>query len=555
MAHPLRLLRLALLTGLILPGPRLDAQATDERIPDGGFPVRDDAVVQSCRRCHAVADDGRMSRISFSRKTPEGWELTVRRMVTLNGVDLDPATARRIVRYLSNAHGLAPEELRPAFYEVERRLDDRDFADDLEPTCTGCHSAARALVQRRTREEWELLVAMHRGYYPLIDFQSFRRGGPPEDGEDPRHPMDKAIDHLAEAYPLETPEWSAWSTAMRPPRLAGSWAVSGTELGRGPIYGRVTITPVPDTEDEFTTETTYRYARDGRTVTRRGRATVYTGHQWRGRSGEGDEALREVLFVERDWRRLSGRWFTGAYDELGIDVELVRSDGPVVLGAWPGLLFSGAAGQTVEVHGLDLPEGLSAGDVDLGQGVRVRGVERLSPERVRLRVDVDAEAGTGPRDLFLAGQNRAAALVVADRVDRIAVTPAWGMARLGGAHFPKGLQRFEAVGFHDGPDGKPETDDDLALGTVDVTWSLEEYAATFGDDDLQFVGRLGSDGTFTPAEDGPNPRRAGARNNVGDVWAVATYAPGGGAAPLRARAHLLVTVPLYMRWDPWTEGR
>ena len=62
------------------------------------------------------------------------------------------------------------------------------------------------------------------------------------------------------------------------------------------------------------------------------------------------------------------------------------------------------------------------------------------------------------------------------------------MARVGGAVFPKQLQQFEAVGISNGPDGKPDTADDLNLGIVNVKWSLEEYTATFGDDDLQFVG-------------------------------------------------------------------
>ena len=61
-------------------------------------------------------------------------------------------------------------------------------------------------------------------------------------------------------------------------------------------------------------------------------------------------------------------------------------------------------------------------------------------------------------------------------------------------------------------------------------------------------------GLFTPSVDGPNPQRSGNRNNVGDVWVVATYLPGGGAAPLRARAQLVVTVPLYQRWDFSTVG-
>jgi quinohemoprotein amine dehydrogenase len=117
--------------------------------------------------------------------------------------------------------------------------------------------------------------------------------------------------------------------------------------------------------------------------------------------------------------------------------------------------------------------------------------------------------------------------------------------------FPKQLQQFEAVAFHNGADGKPGTADDLNLGLVDVKWSLEEYTATFGDDDLQFVGAIDDKGLFTPALDGPNPKRAGNRNNVGDVWVVAELASPNArdtSRPIRARAHLLVTVPLYMAW-------
>ena len=80
---------------------------------------------------------------------------------------------------------------------------------------------------------------------------------------------------------------------------------------------------------------------------------------------------------------------------------------------------------------------------------------------------------------------------------------------------------------------------------------MEEYAATYDDDDMKFVGALdAATGRFTPNVDGPNPARKGSRNNIGDVWVVATYTPSGGGADCAARAHLLVTVPLYMRFDP-----
>jgi quinohemoprotein amine dehydrogenase len=121
------------------------------------------------------------------------------------------------------------------------------------------------------------------------------------------------------------------------------------------------------------------------------------------------------------------------------------------------------------------------------------------------------------------------------------------------------LSQFEAWGYHNGPDGKPGSADDLKLDVVPATWGLEEYTATFDDDDLAFVGGINAEtGLFTPNIEGPNPKRSGERNNIGDVWAVATYYDrdaGSSSRPLRARAHLLVTVPLYMRWEPLGGGR
>ena len=114
---------------------------------------------------------------------------------------------------------------------------------------------------------------------------------------------------------------------MRPARIDGTWALSGWEPGKGAVFGRVVLAPVAGTTDEFTSQITYTYARSGQQVTRTGRVTVYTGFQWRGRSTVGsaeDSALREVMFVERDWTKIEGRWFTGGYDELGLDVKLTR---------------------------------------------------------------------------------------------------------------------------------------------------------------------------------------------------------------------------------------
>jgi quinohemoprotein amine dehydrogenase len=542
-----------------------------QKKPEEGIPIPDTMVQKACAPCHTVDDKQQLSRISFRRNSPEGWQETIRRMVALNGLKIDPTTARDVVRYLSNNLGLAPEETKPAAWDLERRQIDFKYTanTDADDVCNRCHTLGRVLTQRRTREEWNLLIAMHRGWYPLVDNQAFRRPGPPprdpaSDGRPPdtRHPVEKAIDHLARAFPLKTPEWAAWSATMRPARLEGTWAISGRELGKGAIYGRMVVKA--SGADEFTTEITVINAATGERTSRTGQAIVYTGYQWRGRSsqsGAPDHDLREVMFVDRNWRRIEGRWFAGGYDELGVDVTLERvAEQPHVLGANRTALRTGTTGQALTIYGLNLPTTLQAGDVDLGPGVTITAVSNVTSDQATLTVDVAPTAPTGARDIFIGGASHQKVLAVHDSVDIIKVGPTWAMARVGGGAFPKALAQFEARAFDNGPDGRDDTPDDIDLGLIPATWSLEEYAATYDDDDVKFVGQIDAkSGRFTPNLDGPNPARRGSRNNIGDVYAVATYAPeaaaGKPAKTLRARAHLLVTVPLYMRWEPVNAGR
>ncbi len=535
--------------------------------PEEGIPVTSDVVRQACGACHKSDDKQRMTRISYRRTTPEGWQETIKRMVSLNGVQLEPDTARQVLRYLANSHGLAPEEAQPAYFEVERRtIEWRYTADrDTENTCRACHSLGRVISQRRSKSDWEGLIAMHRGYYPYSDFQAFRRGGPPQttpgpDGRPPdnRHPMDKAIAHLTGAFPLLTPEWSAWSANMRAPRLAGTWSVTGSQAGKGPVYGTVTIRAKEGTEDEFTTEAKLVFARTGAARKREGKSIVYTGFQWRGRSNEGPsdkDGMREVMFIDRNMSKMKGRWFTGGYDETGMDIQLERiGSGVSIAGLDRGAMQQGASG-TYTVYGANFPRNLAAGDVDFGVGVKV-GAVSSTPGELKVDLEVAKDAKVGRRDIFIAGAVKEGGCVIYDKIDEIKVRPQAGMARVGGANFPKQYQQFEAVAFNYGADGKPDTKDDLDLGPVtNVTWGLEEYTATFGDDDLSWVGTLDANGFFTPNLDGPNPKRKGNGNNVGDVWVTVVMNRSGKdkdgkeLRPLRARAHLLVTVPLYMRWD------
>ena len=556
----------AVVVALTAQAPQPTAAPTAK--PEEGIPITDATVQKACGSCHRPDDKGQMSRISFQRNTPEGWQSQIQRMAALNGLSIEPDTARQVVKYLSNNLGLAPEEAKPAAWEAERRLIDYKYTAnaDAESTCNKCHSLGRVISQRRTKSEWDLLIDMHRGWYPLVDNQACRRGGPPPrdaaptDGRPPdnRHPFEKAVDHLSKTFPLKTPEWTAWSANMRPARLEGTWTLSGWELGKGAIYGRVTVTVDPANADEFTTSATYRVARTGETITRTGRALVYTGFQCRGRSSTqaADSALREVITVDRNWRTIEGRWFSGGYDEIGIHIKLERVGSETrVLGTDRTALRQGASGQEVKIYGANFGSTLRTSDVDLGQGVTIARVVSVTPDVATVAVDVAQGAAMGARDLFVAGSSRSKAVAVYDKIETIKVKPDWAMARVGGNTFPKMLAQFEAWGYSNGADGKPDSPDDIELGLVDAAWSMEEFAATYNDDDIKFVGALNeATGRFTPNIEGPNPARTGSRNNIGDVWVVAKVlgdAVSGKPAPtLRARGHLLVTVPLYMVFDP-----
>src|SRR4051812_31242427 len=84
---------------------------------DAGIPVESPVVKARCGSCHRSDDKGRMSRISYRRASAENWELTIKRMVSLNHVTLSPEDARAVLKYLTDRQGLAPEELRPIAFE------------------------------------------------------------------------------------------------------------------------------------------------------------------------------------------------------------------------------------------------------------------------------------------------------------------------------------------------------------------------------------------------------------------------------------------------------
>jgi quinohemoprotein amine dehydrogenase len=543
------------------------ADTSTPKEPEEGIPVTSQLVIDKCGGCHTRDAKGNLARISWERATPEGWEEAIKRMIRLNGVKLTPDEARNVLKYLSTRHGLAPEEAKSVMYYAERRiLDETNIPNDtLRGACSNCHAFGRVLSWRRSQEDWKLLTSLHIALYPQAD-EAFRlginAGGFNEHDRPPEvPPVDDSIAYLGKTAPLHTPEWAAWQARMRAPKLAGRWIVTANIIGKGKYIGELEIEPGGNAEDEFTTRVKLTSVKDGSSIVRSGHSVVYAGYSWRGRS-KGANApsspddlgseMREVMWVSPDQSQAEGRWFWGQYQEFGMDVHMDRASAdPVLIAVDRTALKTGSQGNRVRLIGDNLPAQVAATDLDFGSGVAVRRVVSHSPTEVVVEVDVASNAVSGKRDIALRRSVLQSSIAVYDRVDYIKVVPESALARLGSQTHPKGYQQFEAIGYQRGADGKPHTADDVELGPVDATFSVEEFYSTYGDDDRNFVGTLSPTGLFTPASDGPNPKRKFMRNNYGDIWVVATAKNEKDldGRPLSGKSYLVVTVPMYMQWD------
>ncbi|MBZ9647227.1 quinohemoprotein amine dehydrogenase subunit alpha [Sphingobium sp. 3R8] len=533
---------------------------------EAGIPVTDPLVTEKCSACHTADAKGNLSRISWVRTTPEGWAQAIKRMVRLNGLAITPEESRAIVKSLSASHGLAPEEARPVMYLPEKRIIDESIIpnDTMRGACASCHSYAQPMSWRRSKLEWKTLQDLHVALYSQADAQ-YRR--PAEDSEQPagRDPKDKltrgdyALTYMPKVAGLHTPEWAAWSARQRNPRLAGEWLVVASVPGKGRYVGELSVSP-GKAADEFTTRSTLRSLSDGGTISRTGTGIVYAGYSWRGSSTGGaaarpddlTSAARETLWFAPDQQSAQGRWFWGDYQEFGYDVKLVRATAaPAILAVTPGPVKAGTKGVQLRILGNNLPASPSAADIDLGAGITVTKIVSASPKELVVTADVAPAASSGQRDVAIAGAVLEQAFPVFHKIDYIKATPETALSRLGGVKFPKGYQQFEAIGYENGLDGKPNTPDDIAVGPVAADWTMQEFMSVYYDDDTKYVGALSPTAFFTPAEEGPNPARRFGRNNYGEVWVVATAKTEKDkfGKPLSARSYMVVTVPAYQKWD------
>lgn len=638
----------------------------EEKQPKPGIPVTDALIQLKCVGCHQRDDRGHMTRISYLRKSPEGWAETLKRMGRLYNVQLTPNEAKQMVRYLASAHGLTRSEAERGLYVSERRVhwSEESHDADFKQACAQCHTLGKVFGQQRDAEEWQLLRATHVAYFPLSRGQM--GGGPRDEEEEARRAEmrqrmnatsggaaggnqgssnqgpgnqgggnqggrrgggegegdrgDRVLRRLSEQQPLLTPEWEQWQVHKREVPLAGTWLVTGHEISRGDLSGTLTITRTAS--DEFETKWDLEWSFGDR-QTRSGKGLLYAGYSWRGSAtANGDTSpWREVLLLDAGWQSLKGRLFRGDADEFGADVTLHRLSGvPRVLAVRQWAVTVPALDHPLELVGDAFPESVQPSDFHFGTGITVKTATRVDARTVRVTIDVLSDVACGERIVSYGADPGRAKIYVYDAIDYLRIAPVQGLARIGGGNAPKQMERFEAVAVHRGKDGKPYTDDDVDVMAVKARWSLAEFFVRDDDDDVKYVGSIDPDsGVFTPAIDGPNPLRKWQANNVGDVFVVAEAefdtpvrppepkkeepkappkdapkpdAPAGEAPPaerpaqppveqpadkpaekpaekppakpkeppvarkpemqrkqFKARGHLLVTVPIYIRWD------
>jgi quinohemoprotein amine dehydrogenase len=555
-------------------GQRQKGSADDSNVvpaeKEPGIPVTDKLTIDKCSSCHKADDKGNLTRISWIRTTPEGWEEAIKRMVRLNGLAITPVEARHILGYLATDHGVAPEEIADRRWYLEMRQPETEPIPNaqIRMACASCHAFARPTTWFRSSTEWKLLENMHIGYFPVAENNSFHARPRTEGvqftpvsttpGPTAKDPVEEALEYLDKNQGLHSAAWSNWRASIRDADLKGRWALAATSPGKGRYFGSLTITP-GSTPDSFTTEAILTRVADGSKLTLKGQSVVYTGYEWRGRSKVESAAakpelmsnVREVMALSPDQSKMEGRWFWGDYQEFGFNMQARRESSDItVLGTDVSSIHAGSKDVPVKIFGERFPRTIAPADVALGTGVHVTKILAATPTELTTLVDVDPQVVSGFRSVSVKTGLAPNAFAVYDKIDYIKVSNDSALARLGGGPHPKGYVQFEAVAYNRGLDGMANTADDINLGPIPVKWSMEEFISHYNDDDREFVGSISAEGLFTPAGEGPNPQRRFTTNNTGDVWIVANYQEkGGSATPLRAKSYLVVTVPLYMKWD------
>jgi len=484
---------------------------------------------QNCMGCHVPEEDGSLSRINGQRKTPEGWQMTIRRMETVHGIRVGNQeipigrSTKELVKFLADTQGLAPSESAPYRYLIEQRLNHVEaFPDEEKYMCGRCHSGGRFALQRRTSEEWELLVHFHLGQFPTIEYQMYGR-----DRDWVDMAFSETVPLLTEKYPFDSKAWTEWQQAEKPD-LSGRWVISGHMAGQGFVHMVMTATASHlgggDSYELSLSGTSTR----GEALSGSGKAIVYTGYEWRGSFDINGTSMRMMLASDTDGNAMTGRMYQKGQKLLGMDVNAGRDVGASIASVLPGFIGVGEE-QLVLISG----SGLS-GEVEFGDGILVQEMLSADANHALVRVKAVDDMKLGMTAVSIGGAS--SGIKVHSGVDSIVVEPAYAIARVGGNGPTADLKAaFRAVALSGGEQ----------LGYLpSASWRVEPFdEIAERDGDAQFAGVMNAEtGVFSPAGAGPNPERKMSTNNAGNLKVIAE------SGDLAADGQLIVTVQTWL--DP-----
>lgn len=493
-------------------------------------------IQKSCVGCHAIDQNGKPERIGYVRKTPEGWSQTIARMERLHGVKITDSERETIVKYLSKENGLAPEEVEPIQYWLANKQSYTEADPENEHvknSCISCHAAGRFEAQRRSDEEWGNLKDFHLVMFPSIYLNNRHIDWPKE--------ATLAIQELMKKNRLESKEWNDWKGKEN--SAVGKWKVVGFQGTKGFYMGDSNFTKDGDGYKE---DKTIQYIKNNETLKQSANVKVYGGFMLRSQYDSNIGKLRGVFNVLQNGSIIKGDW--SKVDDLGIQGEeiyyKVQTEKPEVIHTNVSVLKRGGE-ENIQLYGMNLKK-LKIEEMKLPSGIQVLDYQALSDEQAELKISVAKDVELGEIEIKLSKGSFHNRLTVFDQINYIAITPSYGVARMGGAStMNKVSTQFVAYAYSNGKDGKKGTSDDLKLMPVDATWSLKPYPNEKETHLLEFIGNIDASGLFSPLAEGINEKREFTQENVGGTTVTARVTIDG--QTFEAETHLIATVPDYVQ--------
>ena len=500
-------------------------------------------IRKNCLGCHLPTEEG-LSRISYQRKTPEGWEMTIKRMGLMHGltisnqeIKVDNSALHEMVKYLADTQGLAPEETEGRRFLLEQDNNRVEQHDDetFGVMCARCHSGARVALQRRAKKEWNYLIDFHLGQWPSTEYSLFGR-----DRNWLKDAREKMLPYLSTNFPLQSKAWQNWQNSEKAD-LSGKWVLSGHMPAKGFFTATMQITAKKP--DYYQLQVNGKYA-NGEAFQGSGSSVVYTGYEWRGVINFGDIKLRQTLAADQSGSTLTGRFYQHGQEHIGMEIHAIKNtDTTQLISVYPQHIKRGET-QTLLITGTGLTT-----VPRFSKHISLVKVLEQNDNFIRAQVKASATAETGYANIKLANAELKQKLAVYNQVDNLQLSPSYAVARIGGngGSNPKVNAMFRAYGVDYGKDGKANTEDDIHLGVLEaVRWHVvprDEIAKE--DQDVKFAGMMDANtGIFQPADAGPNPKRKRSTNNAGNLNVIATFAQN--QQQITAQGRLLVTV---QRWN------